>query len=246
MILNFKNMGIWGKLFGDREPSAEREQRAAEAQATREGETSAPESEVLSFPGSKEMLGNLMYERKKISNRTMAGSETLARQNAADLARIDKMLEAFKTGDLEPMRDFFHELKAKKEQAVAAAAKHLREIGPPSQKPEKKMTAEEKEEEKKKRARQEEIGDLKKKAETSRVKAKAAQKAGDFKKMQVFLKDAEDWEDMIGGLEVVDKIRAQQDLARAQEDPDLEKFTNFVNELNKEISARSKRRRAAA
>lgn len=295
-------MGIWDKLFGNREPSAEREQREAEGRAMQEQEASAPESEVrrvkkfaivlgpperkgessrlerweivkiddqtgevtvrkegageetlsheefwnLNFPKSDEMLDKLMGARKAIATRTMAGSETLARQNAADLAQIDKIVEAFKAGNLAPMKEYFDELKARKEQAVAVAAKHLREVGPLSEKPEAEMTKEEKEEEVVKLARREQAAELREKAAESREKANEAQAAGDFKKMQIFLKEAGDWGDMAGRIEKTDVTRAQDDLARAENDPDLEKFTSFVIELKKEIAARRKRRSAAA
>lgn len=170
----------------------------------------------MTFEKAKEGMVDYLKDKLRKNQRNTIGGEVGVRRTEEINKYLTGIIQSVENGQLSPARDYFDGLRVGKEHDAEVAATALRETMNPSEEQKKK------------------IDDLKKKAEEYKQKADAAQKSGDFQAMNAYLKEAGNLEDNIGGAELR-KTRARQDLARAQNDPDLEKFTQFVRAIDGEM-----------
>lgn len=161
------------------------------------------------------MVGFFQHELRRAQNFGVFDeqSKEVRRQRVDYLEGIISSLEK---GHLSPAREYFAGLAKEKEQEAAKIAGDLREAI---------ATAKPK------------VDKLNEESARLLEELEKAKQAGSFKRVQAILKEIGNVDDAIGGVgQKQEEIR--QNLKKAQDDPDLEKFTKFVAAIDEELTRR--------
>jgi hypothetical protein len=183
----------------------------------REGEGVIEEGEgqveVRDFSKTKEeMVGFLQHELRRAKNFGVFDEQSreIKQQRVDYLGGIINSLE---NGQLSLAREYFAGLMEEKEQIAAQMAGDLQKAIVAAKPKVDKLNQES--------ARL--LGELEK-----------VKQEGNWKRAQGILKEIGNVDDAIGGV-VVDQEEKRQNLRRAQDDPDLDKFTKFVAAIDAEL-----------
>lgn len=175
-----------------------------------EGERNVEAQDFLKT--KKEMVGFLQHELRRAQNFGVFDEQSKEiRQQRIDY--LEGIINSLERGQLSPAKDYFENLKTGKEEVVAGLAGDLREaiaVAKPK------------------------IDKLNKENARLLEKLEKAKDRGDVGKIQAIIKEIGNIDDAIGGVgQGQEEIR--QSLKKAQDDPDLEKFRNFIAAIDEEL-----------
>jgi len=167
----------------------------------------------------EEMTGYLKSELRRANNFVVADEQSRERRDAM-VGYLGDLISALEEGRLSPVREFFVEKKEKKEETVAAAAAALRRV---------------------KKTIPPQMAKLEKRKEEAHKRWAEEKKRGDTGKMVALSKEIGSIENQIA-IEASRETEMREDLDKAQNDPDLEKFTRFVAAIDEELASRVRKK----
>jgi hypothetical protein len=161
----------------------------------------------------EEMINFLQHELRRAQNFGVFDKQSKEiRQQRIDY--LDGIIDSLKNGHLSPAREFFEKLIDEKEQVVAQIAGDLRRAI---------ATAKPK------------VDKLNKESAQLLEELEKAKQAENLKKVQAILKEIGNIDDAIGDV-AGGQEEIRQNLKKAQDDPELERFRNFVGMIDGELA----------
>jgi phage-related protein len=180
--------------------------------ARREGEEKQIEGRDF-LKAKEEMINFLRHELRRAQNFGVFDEQSKEiRQQRIDY--LDGVIDSLKNGHLSPAREFFGKLIAEKEQVVAQIAGDLRKAI---------ATAKPK------------VDKLNKESARFLKQLEIEKDKGDMKRVQAILKEIGNIDDAIGDV-AGRQEEIRQNLKKAQDDSDLEKFRRFVGTIDGELA----------
>lgn len=176
-----------------------------------EGERNIEERDF--FKEKEEMINFLQHELRRAQNFGVFDEQSKEiRQQRIDY--LDGIIDSLKNGHLSPAREFFEKLIDEKEQAVAQIAGDLR-----------RAIA----------AAKPKVDKLNKESARFLKQLETAKDKGDMKKVQAILKEIGNIDDAIGDV-AGRQEEIRQNLKKAQDDPELERFRSFIGAVDRELA----------